>query len=289
MIISNVILGMGLFLGVSFIAYFVFKKISYQVSEQSECFVLRFGKLERTLQTPGLYWLPQKLLPWYDIVSVSKQIDYLTFKGIQVNDCFGTTVVVDLWIEFRVSNAYRALFSVENWEEVLESAVIHATASILCSQSVEEILKHRSELSERLQQSIATETERWGITLQVAMVQNIGLLPEVSKQFFQSVAAKIDRTTALIKEEGRLNVAKLEAATARKVAELNGLTRSQLPLEMGQFYHTLSADPIQLKKFTEYWELMNLNPKKTITFSGFTDDPLGMVEATKAMESVLTH
>lgn len=289
MILSNVVLGMSLFLGLAFIAYFLFKKISFQVPEQTESFLLRFGKRERTLTKPGLYWLPQKLLPWYDIVSISKQIDYRTFKGIQVNDCFGTTVVVDLWIEFRVSNAYRALFSVENWEEVLESAVIHSTASILCSQSVDEILKHRSELSERLRQSIAGETERWGITLQEAMVQNIGLLPEVSKQFFQSVAAQIDRTTALIKEEGRLNVAKLEAATAKKIAELNGLSRSQMPLEIGQFYQSLSHDPIQLKKFTEYWDLINLDPKKTITFSGFIDDSLGMVEATKAMESVLTH
>lgn len=289
MIMSNVMMGMGILLGLSFVAYWVFKKISFQVPEQTESFLLRFGKLERTLTTPGLYWLPQKLLPWIDIVSVSKQIDYRTFKGIQVNDCFGTTVVVDLWIEFRVSNAYRALFSVENWEEVLESAVIHSTASILCSQSVEEILKHRSELSVQLQQNIATETERWGITLQSAMVQNIGLLPEVSKQFFQSVAARIERTTALIKEEGRLNVAKLDAATARKIAELNGLSRSQMPLEIGQFYQSLSDDPIQLKKFTEYWELINLNPKKTVTFSGFTEDHLGMVEATKAMESVLTH
>ena len=270
-------------------SFWFFRKITHQVPEQTESFLMRFGKMERSLIQPGLYWLPQKLLPWFDIVTVSKQINYRTFKGIQVNDCFGTTVIVDLWLEFRISDPKRALFSVENWEEVLESVVIHSIASILCAQSVDQILKHRMELSEQLKQSISAETERWGISLLGAMVQNIGLLPEVSKQFFQAIAARIERTTALIQEEGRLRVAKLDATTARKIAEMNGLSRSQLPLEIGKFYQSLSSDPVLVKKFEEYWELINLDPRKTVTFSGFTEDNLGLVEATKAMESVLSH
>lgn len=286
---SSLILGiLGVFL-ITAVLYWLFQKVTHSVAEQTESYFLSFGKVERTLNQPGLYWLPQKLLPWTEMVTISKQIDYRIFKGIQVNDCIGTTVVVDLWVEFRVLDSYKALFSVENWEEVLESIVIHTTASILCSQNVEEILKHRNELSDKLQKQIATDMEGWGISLLGVMVQNIGLLPEVSKQFFQSVAARIERTTALVKEEGRLNVALLEASTARKIAELHGLSRSQLPLEIGKFYQRQFTDPEALKKFKEYWELINLDPKKTVTLSGFSENSLGFVEATKAVESMMTH
>lgn len=289
MVTSSIFIGMGIVILLALSIYGLFQKLTHQVAEQTESFLLRFGKIERILKVPGLYFLPQKVLPWYELISVSKQIDYRNFKGIQVNDRNGTTIIVDLWMEFRITDTYKALFSVESWEEVLESVVIHSTASILCSQSIEEILKHRTELSEHLKQSIEAETARWGLSLHTAMIQNIGLRPEISKQFFQSVAARIERTTALIQEEGRLQVAKLEASTAYKIAELNGLSRSQLPMEIGKFYQSLSTEPQQQKKFIQYWELMNLDPKKTVTVSGFSSGPLEIIEATKAVESILTH
>lgn len=287
--LSSLILGFIAVVGLVGLFVFLFNKLTLQVREQYETFLLNAGRIEKSYWKTGLHWAPSKVLPWKEVITVSKQVDYRTYRGIQVNDRFGTTVVVDLWIEFRITDPYRALFGVENWEEVLQSVVIHSTASILCSQTVEEILKHRSELAEQLKSSIARETERWGITLTDAMIQNIGLLSEISKQFFQSVAARIERTTALVQEKGRLEVAKLDAATAFKVAELNAMARSQMPLEIGQFYKELNDDPKLLAKFKEYWDLMNLDPRKTVTFSGFSESSMNQVEAAKAVDSILSH
>lgn len=289
MVISSLLVGIALVAICALIGPWLFAKVTLSVQEQTECFLMKFGRLQKTFRAPGLHFVPEKLFPWTHLISISKQIEYKIFKGIQVNDRFGTTVVVDLWIEFRISDPYKALFSVENWEEVLQSVIVHSTGSILSSQTVDEILKHRMELSEKLRESIAHETERWGIALKGAMVQNIGLLPEISKQFFSSVAARIERTTALVEEEGRLKVAKLEVETARRVAVLNGLVRSQRPLALGKFYQGLSVDPTLQQKFDEYWDLVNMNPQKTVTFSGFSDSPINVIEATKAMESVLSH
>lgn len=287
--LNSIMLGIVSVLSLAGFGYWLFCKTTVQLPEQSEVFLLSFGKIKKVLKKPGLHWVPERLLFWINVVSISKQIDFRTYKGIQVNDRFGTTVVIDLWLEFRVSDPYRALFSVEHWEEVLEGVVIHSTGSILSSLTMNEILKSRSELADQLRASIAMETERWGISITGAMIQNIGLLPEIAKQVFQSVAARIERAKALIEEEGRLKVATLDATTAHRVAELNGLARSQLPLEIGKFYHHLSQDPLLYQKFKEYWDLVNLDPKKTVTFSGFSESPMGAVEVTKAMESMLSH
>lgn len=289
MVISSILLGLLSVFVFSGLCLWIFKNTTLQVQEQGETFLLDCGKLKKKFIKPGLYWVPEKLFPWVRSINISKKIDCRTYKGIQVHDKFGTTVMVDLWVEFKIMDPYRALFSVENWEEVLHSVVIHTTASILCSQTIDEILRHRSELAEQLKENIRMEMERWGLTLSGAMIQNIGLLPEVSKQFFHSVGARIERITALVKEEGRLEVARLEATTAHRVAELNALGRSQLPLEIAKFYDSLNSDPALLKKFQEYWQMTNLDPRKTVTFSGFSENSLGIVETAKAFESIVQH
>jgi regulator of protease activity HflC (stomatin/prohibitin superfamily) len=265
----------------------LFKAVTYQVSEQTEVFVLKFGKITRKLTEPGLYWLPDKLWPWVQVISVSKQTDGRLFKDIQLSDRFGTTIVVDLWVEFKISNAHRALFIVESWEEVLESVVLHSATAILSTFDIEQILKNRLELAARIRSSIEAESERWGLSLHSAMIQNVGLLPDTSKRMFQSVAARIERTSALVQEEGRLRVAELEAETSRKIAELNGISRSQNLIALGKFYRSL--DHRTLGKFREYWELHNTDPKKLVTFAGFGGHPLELAEAVKSVEALTSH
>lgn len=284
---------MSLMFGLSIVAILsggavlLFIFVTHQVGEQTEAFVLKFGKVTRVLTEPGLYWLPDKLWPWVQVISVSKQTDGRLFKDIQLSDRFGTTIVVDLWVEFRISDTHRALFSVENWDEVLESVVLHSATAILSTFDIEQILKNRLELAEKIRSNISVESDRWGLSLRSVMVQNVGLLPDTSKRMFQSVAAKIERTTALVQEEGRLRVAELEAATTRKIAELNGISRSQTLIELGKFYRSLDRET--LKKFQEYWEIQNTDPKKLVTFTGFDGHPLEMAEAVKSVEAVTSH
>jgi regulator of protease activity HflC (stomatin/prohibitin superfamily) len=285
----SLLIGFASITSLSLIAFWLFKQSTIQVDDETESFVLSMGQVKKRIEKPGLHFIPEKSLPWVQIVNISKQIDFRTYKNIQVSDHYGTTVIVDLWVEFKIFDPYKALFSVENWEEVLESLVIHTTGSILCAQTVDQILKQRHELAHQLRQAMALETERWGISISGAMIQNVGLLPEISKQFFNSVAARIERTKALIEEEGRIKVAQLEANTYHKVAELNSLAKAQLPLAIGGAYGKLSNEPKVLRAYQEYWELTHLDPRKTVTFNGFAANSIDAVEASMAVESILNH
>jgi regulator of protease activity HflC (stomatin/prohibitin superfamily) len=269
--------------------YYLFKIMTVSVEDESETFVIKYGKVMKILKEPGLHWVPEKIFPWVKSYTISKQLDYRTYKGIQVNDHFGTTVVVDLWIEFKITNPYKAIFCVENWEEVLHSLVTHTITSIFCSQTIDEILSHRTELALRLQNTIGDQTENWGVKIQGAMIQNLGLLPETSKQFFGSVAARIDKTKALIEEEGRLNVAQLEADTTYRIAELSAVAKTQMAYEVGSAYRDLAKKPELLRAFQDYWEVIQTDPKKTITFAGFENTRIAPLEASMAAESVINH
>jgi hypothetical protein len=67
------------------------------------------------------------------------------------------------------------------------------------------------------------------------------------------------------------------------------LARSQLPLEIGQFYKSLGSDPLLLEKFKDFWELTNIDPRKTITFKGMSEGSLTMAEVARSVDSMLAH
>lgn len=207
----------------------LFRAVTLEVDDEEAVLVTRFGKLAHTFTKPGLEWLPEKLLPWVKHTRVSLRRDFRHFKDVHVNDARGTTVIVDLWVEFRVADPAKAIFSVTSWDSSLQNLVSHAATSILGSREFQEILCDRTDLGAELRDDIATETAAWGVAIEFVFIRNVSLLPEVSRQMFETIAARLERTKAHIEEAGRLEVAKLEADTAMRTAELVAEAKGQYP------------------------------------------------------------
>ncbi len=243
------------------------RSLTVSVEDESAVLVTRFGRLARTLRRPGLHFLPSKILPWVRIVRASLRRDFRHFPEIHVNDARGTTVMVDLWLEFRMVEPHKALFGVADWDRSLQNLVTHAATSILGTREFSEILGHRLELGELLEAELAAETARWGIRLERALISKLGLRPSVSRQIFESVAARLERARAAIEERGRLDVAELEAKTSVQVARFLAEAKGQYPLAVGQALGAL--DPEVQRAYTELYELAQLRPHRTVAFRGF--------------------
>ena len=108
-----------------------FRAMTIEVEDEEVVLVTRHGKLTDTLKTPGLHVYPAKLLPWIDVRRVSLARDFREIAGIHVNDATGTSVVIDLWLEFRIVDAEKAIFAVDDWEQALANVVSHSALSIL--------------------------------------------------------------------------------------------------------------------------------------------------------------
>src|SRR5687768_9058721 len=92
------------------------RRFFVQVEDEQAVLVTYFGKLERTLREPGLHWLPAAVLPWVHTLAVSLQRDFRVVENVHVNDARGTTVTIDLWVEFRISDPARAMFEIADWD-----------------------------------------------------------------------------------------------------------------------------------------------------------------------------
>jgi regulator of protease activity HflC (stomatin/prohibitin superfamily) len=256
----------------------LFRAITLQVEDEEAVLVTSFGKLAATFTEPGLHFYP-KWLPWTKCHPVSLRRDFRHFRNVHVNDARGTTVIVDMWVEFRIADPAKALFSITDWDRALQNLVSHAATSILGSREFRQILCDRTELGELLQSDIAHETAAWGIEIELVFIRNVSLLPEVSRQMFDTIAARLERAKAQIEEAGRLDVAELEAETAKRVATLVAEAKGQYPAAVGRALSTLRQKPGVFEAYNELYSLSMVRPHRTIAFRGFERDELRAADA----------
>jgi regulator of protease activity HflC (stomatin/prohibitin superfamily) len=271
----------GLVIGVALIPVIVLivRGTTVAVEDEEAVLITSFGKLVHTYTTPGLHILPSKLMPWIKHTRVSLRRDFRHFKNVHVNDSRGTTVIVDLWVEFRVADPAKAIFSVTDWDHALQNLVSHAATSILGSREFREILCDRTELNELLEKDVASETAAWGIAIELVFIRNVSLLPEVSRQMFETIAARLERTKADIEETGRLDVAQLEADTAMRVASLVAEAKGQYPAAVGRALADIKQRPKLFNAYNELYELSLVRPHRTVAFRGFANGELRAADA----------
>lgn len=273
--VSGILLGLAV---IPFLGLLV-RAFRTEVEDGEVILVTRFGKLSRKLERPGWHWLFDRVMPWTKTYRVSMRSDFRDFPNICINDARGTTVVVDVWLEFRVVDPVSATFDIADWNYSLKHLVAHAVITILGNREFKQILTDRNELGEMLKRDIGEETARWGIQVELAFIKNISLLPEVSQQLFHAVAARLERAKADLEERGRQQVALLQAETSAKVATLVAEAKGQYPAAVGRAYARLKQDPKVFEAYRELYELSTLRPAQTVTFKDFTDGDMRPIEA----------
>ncbi len=273
--VSGILLGLAV---VPFLMLLV-RLFRVEVEDGEVLLVTRFGKLSSKLDRPGWHWLFDRAMPWTKTYLVSVRSDFCDFPNIVINDARGTTVVVDVWLEFRVVDPIKATFEIADWSHSLKNLVSHAVITILGNRDFKEILADRTELGEMLKRDIGAETARWGIKIELAFIKNISLLPEVSQQLFHAVASRLERAKADIEEQGRQQVSLLQAATSAEIATLVAQAKGQYPAAVGRAYADLKRRPKVFEAYRELYELSQLRPGQTVAFKDFADGDMRPIEA----------
>jgi regulator of protease activity HflC (stomatin/prohibitin superfamily) len=278
---GNVSFVIGLLAGVlgPLAIYALFRLFVVEVEDEEAVLVTSFGKRIATWTDPGLHVLPTRPLPWVRLYRVSLQRDFQHFEKIHVNDARGTTLVVDLWLEYRVVDPARAVFQVADWRASLQNVVTHAAISLLGSREFQDILTDHSQLGKLLQAEIAEETARWGVQVELVFLRDLSLLPEVARHVFASVAARLELAKAHIDEEGRQRVALLEAETAAKIAALVADAKGQYPAAVGRALERLSSNEPVLAAYEQLYELSLAHPHRTVVFQGFEPGEVRSMDA----------
>lgn len=277
----NIQLMLGVLIGISPIVVFalVVRFFGVRVDDDEAVLVTKFGKLWKDLRKPGFHFTPERLLPYVQLHKVSLQHDFRLVREVHINDARGTSLIVELFVEMKVTDPVAAAFAVEDRESSLQNLVASGANSVLGDQDFQQILCERVRLGEQVRQEISAEAKRWGIDVERVLVSHVRLLPEVARQFFVAVAARLERARADIDELGRLKVAKLDAETSAQVAVLVAEAKSQYPLAISRAFEKLKDKPQVLAAYQELYELSLIRPHRTFAFRGFEGNEMRAADA----------
>jgi regulator of protease activity HflC (stomatin/prohibitin superfamily) len=245
------------------------RALCVQVEENAAVLVTRFGKLVRTIDRPGLHFLPARVLPWVGTRAVSRRRDGRRFSGVAVNDARGTTVTLDLWLELRIVDPVRVTFAVDDWEKALPHLVARAATAVLANREFQEILGAHDELAALLRADIDAQTAPWGLGIAAVLIRDVHILPGVAREMLATINARLERARAEIEERGRLAVAALDADTSADIAALVAEARAQYPLAIGRALAELHQHPQVHAAYTQLYALSLLRPHRTVAFRGF--------------------
>jgi regulator of protease activity HflC (stomatin/prohibitin superfamily) len=287
--VFQMLIGAGVVWAAVGLLVLIFRGLVVAVEDEHVALVTRFGKLTATLSRPGAHLLFDKAMPWVTVKHVSLARDFREVKNLHVNDAGGTTVLADLWIELRIVNPEKALFAVEDWDKATLNLISHAATAALSRRQFSEILRDNSALATTLQKELSQETERWGVKVEQVFLRDVSLLPEVSRQLFAAVAARLDRARVVIEELGRIDVARLESTTALQVAHMVAEAKAQYPLAVGEALAHMKSTPPVLRAYNELYGLNLMRPHRMISFRGFSPDEMRSTDVAMLPDAAATQ
>jgi len=259
---------------VMFIVIFLFKRLAVTTPESHETLSLRFGKLHHRTTDAGLVGVAKRLVPYDTWLTVSRQWDERIYREIETNDHQGTIVKVDLRVTFRITSGEKALFTVDDWEAALESTALHETAAQLAGKDRSLFLHCSPELVEQLTSSIRGSMTTYGIEVGDVRIMNVEFRPEVTRQMFETVAAKLEVAKAEYEEKGRTDAALLLARTEQRVAELEARAKTESLKAVGRAYQELRGRTEVFEAYEHLYRLAQLDPSRLVSFDGFEDGEL---------------
>jgi regulator of protease activity HflC (stomatin/prohibitin superfamily) len=189
-----------------------------QVNQYERGIVLTMGRYTSTKQ-PG----------WRLIIPVfqSMQKVDIRIKAVDVPEQEAITkdnipVGINAVIYYRVMDPQRAILDVENFYYAVSQLAQITMRNIVGEVTLEELLRDRNSISEKIQQIVDEATDPWGIKVNDVDLKDI-IIPQDLKRTISKVAeAERERKAAIIRAEGEVVAAKSIAEAAEMMAKTPG-------------------------------------------------------------------
>lgn len=182
------------------------------LNEYERGVIFRLGRVLGTPKGPGLIIL----IPIVDrMVKVSLRTVVLDVPSQDVITRDNVSIKVNAVVYFRVVDALKAIIDVENFLYATSQLSQTTLRSVLGQAELDDLLSHREQINERLQEILDTHTESWGIKVSNVEVKNVDLPQEMQRAIARQAEAERERRAKIISAEGEFQAStKLsEAAT----------------------------------------------------------------------------
>jgi modulator of FtsH protease HflC len=203
-----ILLGVG-----AFAAY----SAAFVVSQTEQALVLQFGKPQRVIKEPGLYFK-------YPLVQTAtvydKRILALDMRPQEVIAADQKRVVVDAFTRFRITDPllfYQAVTNEEVARSRLTSSVDASLRRVIGSANFEAIVRdERSVMMKRIAEDVNAQAQEFGIDIVDVRLKRVDLPQANSEAIFRRMQTEREQEAAEIRAQGREAGQRIRSEADRK-------------------------------------------------------------------------
>ena len=187
---------------IGFLAFVViFLLFSIKIVPQSQNYLVeRLGKYNRTLEA-GMHFVTPIFESVRNRVSIlERQLETARVTTITQDN---VTITLDLAILYRIKDASRAYYRVENVDQAIQTTVIGTVRSVIGKTDLDGVQSNRRELSEAMESELRTVTDEWGIVL--TRVEIIDVEVDAETKAAMQLQLNAERTRRAIVREAEGN------------------------------------------------------------------------------------
>jgi regulator of protease activity HflC (stomatin/prohibitin superfamily) len=229
------------------------------VQEYERGVIFRLGRLQGA-RGPGLFLI----IPIIDrMTKVDLRVRTLDIPAQEAITRDNVTVKVNAVAFYRVIDPSDAIVQVEDFNRAMWQIAQTSLRSVLGQSDLDELLIHRDQINQKLQQIIDEATEPWGIKVSIVEVKDVELPETMKRAMARQAEAEREKRAKIIHAEGEYQAAQQlsdAAATISKQPTAIQLRYLQTLTEIAVEKNSTIIFPVPIEFMTAFAELFG---KKT--------------------------
>ncbi|SHI86206.1 Regulator of protease activity HflC, stomatin/prohibitin superfamily [Tessaracoccus bendigoensis DSM 12906] len=215
------------------------------IREYERAVVFRLGRLRGPLG-PGVLFI----FPGLDrLVRVDLRVVTLTIPPQEVITRDNVTARVNAVVLFRVIDPVKSVMEVEN-HAVATSQIAQTTLrSVVGRAELDTLLAHRADLNQDLADTIARQTQPWGVEAQIVEIKDVEIPEMMQRAMAREAEAERERRAKVISARGELQASTELRDAARTLSESPAslqLRYLQTLLELGADQNSTIVFPLPM-------------------------------------------
>ncbi len=181
------------------------------VQEYERGVIFRLGRLQGA-KGPGLFLI----IPVIDrMVKVDLRVVTLDIPAQEAITRDNVTLRVNAVAYYRVVNPNDAIVQVEDYQRATWQIAQTSLRSVLGQSNLDDLLIHRDEINQKLQQIIDEQSEPWGIKVSIVEVKDVELPDTMKRAMARQAEAEREKRAKVIHASGEFDAAQqLQEAAA---------------------------------------------------------------------------
>lgn len=173
------------------------------VQEYERGVIFRLGRLQGA-KGPGLFFI----IPIVDrMIKVDLRVVTLDIPTQEAITRDNVTVSVNAVAYFRVIDPNDAIVNVEDFQKATWQIAQTSLRSVLGQSDLDELLIHRDEINQKLQQIVDEATEPWGVKVSIVEVKDVELPATMKRAMARQAEAEREKRAKIIHAEGEFSAA----------------------------------------------------------------------------------